>query len=57
MNKSLFDIVYDTYDRQARKHALRHDFADDTINTMTPLELLQAISDAIDEMNRQSAES
>lgn len=57
MNKSLLDIIRGPFEAQAREHVLRSTFANDTINAMTPLELLKAISDALEEMNRQSAGS
>lgn len=47
---SLFDIVYGLHDRQARKHQLGVDYAENYINEMTNVELLRAISDALEEM-------
>ena len=45
---SLFDIVYGLHDRQARKHQLGVDYAENYINEMTNVELLRAISDALE---------
>lgn len=47
---SLFDIVYEFYDRQARKHQLGADYAENYINEMTNIELLRVISDTLEEM-------
>ena len=50
---SLLDWVRNPYERTCRKHELAPDaqrYADDHINAMTNVELVQAVSDALDEM-------
>ena len=51
---SLFDIIYEPYRKQARKHELGKDYAEDYINRMTNTELLSVISDALEEIRNET---
>jgi hypothetical protein len=42
-------------DYSARKHGYGADYAKRTVNEMTPYELLEAISEALEEMKNDSA--
>lgn len=48
MNDTLFDMIFEQFDFQARKHGLGEDYAENAINKMTNTELLRAISNAFE---------
>ena len=50
---SLKELVLFPYEFTQRKHELDEDYVEDTLNNMTRMEFLTAISDALDEWATQ----
>jgi len=50
---NLYQRVYEHFDRQARKHELGEDWAEEQIQELDNMSLLEVISDELEEMLKE----